>query len=511
VTLASVTAGAEIYYTLNGDDPTTGGILYDDADGIYLDGYANGAETLKAAARLSDDWSRVIELTYTFTTAAPEASPRGGTFNEPIYVTLTAETGASIYYTLNGRNPTNASFLYAGPIHVADGFQLKAVAYIGAKKSAVTVENYSVGYAQNVSVRDGDGLIDAIAAAGPDYETIIDLENDIDAVTSSTFTTGKRITIDGHGHMIDGGKQNNTALRFRSDKDDVTLRNVTMRNCATNLQYGGGAVGVYTGSLIVENCAFIGNRATNAGSGNGGGALLTHSATANLKVVNSTFYGNYSSRDGGAIHSRGPGEIYNCTIVGNSAANYGGGLRDEQTTPEYPTTVCNSVIVGNYAATGPDVYRATDGGHNIFGAVSERIDPQEETTRVNYTVNMAKLATGVPRDNGGYAPTIALLAGSVAIDDANPDTSPIVDQRGYARDEYPDIGAYEFGGVPINTSDPQNPVETVSPPASDEGDTNGSGGGCDAAGGAAGLIVFSLLGIALAIKNVRPKNGKPRN
>jgi hypothetical protein len=492
VRLTSVTAGAGFYYTLDGSDPITNGTLYDDEDGIYLDGFATGAETLKAAANLGDDWSRVVELTYAFTTAAPEAEPRGGTFNEPIYVALTAEDGATIYYTLNGKKPTQASSVYSAPIYVVDGFQLQAVAYLGAKKSAVTVENYSVGYAQTVRVRDGDGLLDAIAGAGPDYETIINIENDIDAIVSATYTTGKWITIEGRGHVIDGRKQNNTALRFRSDRDRVTLRDVTMKNCATSLQYGGGAVGVYTGDLIVENCAFIGNRAANAAGNNGGGALLAHSASANLKAVNSTFYGNSSSRDGGAIHSRGTGEIYNCTIVGNSAVSLGGGVRHE--TVSLRTTVYNSVIVGNYAGTGPDVYYATDGGHNIFGVVSELVDPQEETTRTNYTVSMARLAAGAPQDNGGPTPTIALLAGSVAIDDADPDTSPTLDQRGYARDDYPDIGAYEFGGAPS---------VTVTHQAPDESGVSGSGG-CDS--GFAGLVpLLAFVLFAAARSAVRKK------
>ena len=47
-------------------------------------------------------------------------------------------------------------------------------------------------------------------------------------------------------------------------------------------------------------------------------------------------------------------------------------------------------------------------------------------------------------DNGGPTNTMALPAGSPAIDAADPALAPAADQRGRPRDPRPDIGAFEF-------------------------------------------------------------------
>ncbi len=54
-----------------------------------------------------------------------------------------------------------------------------------------------------------------------------------------------------------------------------------------------------------------------------------------------------------------------------------------------------------------------------------------------------------PVDNGGATPTIALTAMSdIAINNASDVYAPVTDQRGYTRSDNPDIGAFEFSGMP---------------------------------------------------------------
>lgn len=61
--------------------------------------------------------------------------------------------------------------------------------------------------------------------------------------------------------------------------------------------------------------------------------------------------------------------------------------------------------------------------------------------------DIVEVSGGNPRlrDNGGPTHTIALVDGSPAIDMLE-DDGPDLDQRGFLRDEFPDVGAYEFGG-----------------------------------------------------------------
>jgi hypothetical protein len=62
--------------------------------------------------------------------AAPAASPAGPrTFTDALLVTLTAEAGATIYYTINGDEPGLASDAYKAPLRLKGSTNLKAVAY----------------------------------------------------------------------------------------------------------------------------------------------------------------------------------------------------------------------------------------------------------------------------------------------------------------------------------------------------------------------------------------------
>ena len=65
----------------------------------------------------------------------PVISPAGGVFSEAQTVTLTSE-GNTIYYTLDGTDPTNASTLYEAPFTVSSSCIVKAVAYDSSNKAS---------------------------------------------------------------------------------------------------------------------------------------------------------------------------------------------------------------------------------------------------------------------------------------------------------------------------------------------------------------------------------------
>ncbi len=56
---------------------------------------------------------------------ATSASPKGGTYNQPVYVDLQTNKEASTYYTVDGSNPTAQSILYTGPIYISGNTTLK--------------------------------------------------------------------------------------------------------------------------------------------------------------------------------------------------------------------------------------------------------------------------------------------------------------------------------------------------------------------------------------------------
>ena len=87
----------------------------------------------------------------------PIISPNGGTFTNSMVVSLTNTfPGASIYYTLNGTNPTTNSILYTGPFVISVNTGVRAVAAMpGTPNSSVA----SATFYNASSIGQGTGLL----------------------------------------------------------------------------------------------------------------------------------------------------------------------------------------------------------------------------------------------------------------------------------------------------------------------------------------------------------------
>lgn len=95
--------------------------------------------------------------------AAPTAVPQAGEVETGSLVTLTTATeGASIYYTLDGSDPTTASTPYSGPITISADTTIKAIAVKDGTSSAVQELNYTVKTEPETPetvLKDGDKVV----------------------------------------------------------------------------------------------------------------------------------------------------------------------------------------------------------------------------------------------------------------------------------------------------------------------------------------------------------------
>jgi len=169
VTLACATEDAAIYYTLNGETPTTESTPY--VEPFTLE----ETTTVKAiAVKEGMTNSAVAEAIFTKvvpTAATPTITPNGGNFEESVEVTLACETeDAAIYYTIDGTDPTAESTLYEAAFTLTATTIVKAIAVKeGLANSVVAEATFTkveppvvVNYTRITSLdqlQDGDKLI----------------------------------------------------------------------------------------------------------------------------------------------------------------------------------------------------------------------------------------------------------------------------------------------------------------------------------------------------------------
>lgn len=128
VSLHSATQAAAIYYTIDGSQPTINSLLYNEP--LYID----SSITIKAIA-VKEDYlnSPMVAGQYIIeyqTVAAPEFSLEPGYYLGSQTVSIeTATPAASIYYTLDSSQPSQASQLYTNPIEISEPTTIKAVAF----------------------------------------------------------------------------------------------------------------------------------------------------------------------------------------------------------------------------------------------------------------------------------------------------------------------------------------------------------------------------------------------
>ncbi len=265
---------------------------------------------------------------------------------------------------------------------------------------------------------------------------------------------------------------NNTDSNFGgaiyNNLGNLTLNGTTFAY-NTAATYSGGAIYNNLGSVMVNTSIFAHNGAITYGGGIENDGTLT--------VSNSTMYSNLVGQEGGAIENDGTLTVSNSTFVQNEtvAANGLGGAINNQNTEmatvsnstfygnlsgQYGGAISNgsgtvklgsSILAGDMADTsGPDLSGSiTSLGYNVIG------DTSGATLTGNTAADLTNAAAspvnlGPVVYNGGPTPTMALGAGSVAIDHGNCATlsgvpAVITDQRGYVRKSPCDAGAYETG------------------------------------------------------------------
>jgi hypothetical protein len=292
------------------------------------------------------------------------------------------------------------------------------------------------------------------------------------AIYRENLTINTNLTLTGSGAantVIDGGGLARV-ISILDTSATVVLSKMTIRGGAAA---GGGGI-LNWGTLTLNAGTVSGNAAVSSYSATGGG--IYNSGT--LTIDNSTLSGNAGSTNfiyGGAIYNSGTLAINNSTLSGNSANGFtgggGGGIYNDSV-----LTIANSTLSGNSGSPyGGGIYNGgtvtlknsivanSPAGGNCYGVTTSNGYnlSSDSTCNLNATGDLNNTAPqlGPLQNNSGPTETMALLAGSPAIDAGNPagctDTRGHLlktDQRGQPRPDQPettgcDMGSYESQGI----------------------------------------------------------------
>lgn len=208
----------------------------------------------------------------------------------------------------------------------------------------------------------------------------------------------------------------------------------------------GGALMHHNGSLILRDSTFVNNRSEDAG-----GAILVAQTTFHpnwnlASLSNLTIVGNRadalqtSKGNGGGLYlNGGQVTVTNVTLAHNYADQVGGGI--------YNTTNNSAIVTLHNVILANNQIGSTHQAVHCAGNFSGSRNLQSPAGRACVTgITQADPHVDIAvADHGGPMPTLALLAGSPAIDAGA--GCPATDQRGAPRVGPCDLGAFEYGAV----------------------------------------------------------------
>ncbi len=168
VALSCAEPEAQIYYTTDGTDPTTSSSRYSYASKIGI----LGTTTVRAVAQVDGTYGDVLTYEYVISPGVT-ASPAGGSFEQPIEVTLEAREGYELWYTLDGSDPTQGTGIqYEGPVTICRTTDLKVAARRDGGWGEVTTFSYQYPPVTVTATPDGGELDDGVQvslACSADY------------------------------------------------------------------------------------------------------------------------------------------------------------------------------------------------------------------------------------------------------------------------------------------------------------------------------------------------------
>lgn len=301
-------------------------------------------------------------------------------------------------------------------------------------------------------------------------------------ITDSTFTgnsayySGGGAYLSANGPVVVSGSTfigNDANLRgggINVDVPDDIAATIVDTTFTGNEAEAGGGAHFETGDAVIRNSTFSGNKAL-VGGGLMGDTFLT--------LQQSTVTGNTATDEGGGVWWKqayfASFDIVMSTISGNTAdSGRGNELLANRTSTGTTSSITGSIVAGAAAGSsvaGSGYNPASDYPITVSSSLIGVTDAIDLTDGGGTTFDVTDPGLDALGDNGGPTQTMALAAGSPAID-AGPDPVPdypsnTADQRGapYLRvyGDAVDIGALEAQPEPVPPGPDPDPTPGPTP------------------------------------------------
>lgn len=280
-------------------------------------------------------------------------------------------------------------------------------------------------------------------------------------VNNQTVAMSRLIIKGGHSGGLEGGGI------FVGMGDTFNLTDASVESNSAGNGLGGG---IYSdGTTSLTGVSIVGNTA-----GLDGGGIYVGSGS--VMVTNSTISGNSADRDGGGVfYGDGIISLNNVTITNNTASNDfpannvgdGGGIAGGSVIITGSIKVINSIVAGNVdkdngdngnCLFAPDCSTIMTPIYSLIGMMNSCSFSSAQNSIIGSSLSPKDPKLSVLANNGGFARTHSLQAGSLAIDAANKSTEgnnlcASSDQRSFSRPQDGDanglsacdMGAFEVG------------------------------------------------------------------
>ena len=273
------------------------------------------------------------------------------------------------------------------------------------------------------------GIRNAVAAGGGPYT--FDCGGPATIMISAELRIENDVILDGEGNLTLDGRDDHRVI-WIEEGATVALRGLTVTrgnafdgSGPTPDRSGGGIVNF--GTLMLEGCGILGNRAYGGGGIWNLGILTMASSTVSgnhasegggiinqgygvLEMTDSVVSNNLARRDGGGgiVNLEGTLSIVRSAISKNTGGQWGGGILQVGSEPS--TSIEDSTVSENFARSGGGIVsyggRLAIIGSTVFGNSAERtgggIVIQDRATFTNSTVSgNSALGDCHPNDGGG--------------------------------------------------------------------------------------------------------------